>query len=1109
MQTPVAGSRAFARKFVAALLFVLLGAVFLCGGLFLYLRIGLDDDLVARTVVAQLDRSLDSRVTLGSAHLEWLSLDTAQLSIENLEIRDKSDSFLIFSVTKIDLQASVSHLVTGTLLVDSIRLNGPTLHLRPASEREQCAGGPAASCTICPVWLKPILRKVEMSRGRVFCERAAADRRQRQIALSDVQAEVTNLTAAGAEQFVLNGLLPGEAGTGSFQASGRLACNPLSGEPLRGEAGIRVKACPATTAGLLASSFGYDLPLAQGEADANLQIRGDPSNFNATGELSLLGVVLTPGKYFLGKTTIPAGTIRCVADRRGQSLRVDLQEATLPGAKVSAQASFEGFSSSDSAAEITVREADFQLEQFFPLIPLNLLDADDRNRLIAAGLKGHMGITAANWRGNLSQIESRQAGKGTLLIDVSLDKVSGFIPGSGLPVQDASGRLRVNQEEMVFNGISLTLGTSPIVLNGWIRDLKTSPKSDLFISMTAQAQDLMPIIEQSGLAGQVRPHLGWLSEPQGGISITLDVKGPLKNPSLKGRVVLEDFECRVTDFPLSLRKVNGALRFRGKTLAFSGLKGMVGESAAELSGDFSSADMRLTGEVKLVPSDLRKLKVLPESWTISGVLPLSIDLKGWQPSTAFTAKLDLKKNALRLGTYVAKAAGVPMEIEASGNRDAQGITLDEAYLTFPGSRVSAKASVDASNRLTAAIHLPPKGVETNVLIPLADPCLELQPGGRVEGDAVIKTDLARPRDVSIDGNLLLNHVSLNLGFYKRVEGLTGSIRCRGRSINATATRIKIGQTELSGKMSITDFSRPKLDILLDVGFLDTTDFTAPAGYVAKVTWGQWIRSQPVIRFLARSTGSALINVAKGKTAVRVFSDLSAKLEDNHGEIKSQGWRVKFAGGTLTGDGLIDIRETTSRPLRLDFQGDHLKMDRVLAGSELQVNVEGDVLVEGHLEWQLTTNRENHGIRKTGRTEVDVRNGVIHRFDALTKIFSSINLGSLVRGRLPDIIADGLPFQRMSWTTEVFDTKWKVKDLKLLSDAARVDASGMYFSQQERIDFKVEVAPLVGLDTLMSGLFGNLITRDGKTLTAMFRVRGLPGSPDVRLEPFENLKLEDR
>ena len=63
---------------------------------------------------------------------------------------------------------------------------------------------------------------------------------------------------------------------------------------------------------------------------------------------------------------------------------------------------------------------------------------------------------------------------------------------------------------------------------------------------------------------------------------------------------------------------------------------------------------------------------------------------------------------------------------------------------------------------------------------------------------------------------------------------------------------------------------------------------------------------------------------------------------------------------------------------------------------------------------------------------------------------------------------------------------------------------MYFSEQGRVDFKVDVSPLVGFDKIVSGLFGNLITRNGKILTTTFRIRGLSQSPDVRLEPLESL-----
>jgi hypothetical protein len=66
---------------------------------------------------------------------------------------------------------------------------------------------------------------------------------------------------------------------------------------------------------------------------------------------------------------------------------------------------------------------------------------------------------------------------------------------------------------------------------------------------------------------------------------------------------------------------------------------------------------------------------------------------------------------------------------------------------------------------------------------------------------------------------------------------------------------------------------------------------------------------------------------------------------------------------------------------------------------------------------------------------------------------------------------------------------------------------MYFSDQGRVDFKVGVSPFVGFDKILSGLFGNLITRNGKLLTTRFSVRGPYQSPDVRFEPLESLVAE--
>lgn len=140
--------------------------------------------------------------------------------------------------------------------------------------------------------------------------------------------------------------------------------------------------------------------------------------------------------------------------------------------------------------------------------------------------------------------------------------------------------------------------------------------------------------------------------------------------------------------------------------------------------------------------------------------------------------------------------------------------------------------------------------------------------------------------------------------------------------------------------------------------------------------------------------------------------------------------------------------------------------------------------------------------------MEISNGTVQRFEVLSKIFSLINLGSLARGKLPDIMSSGLPFQKLTWKTDVVNNKWMVKDLRLDSDTATIEASGMYVSDQKRMNFKVQVAPLVGVDKILSTVLGKLLKRDMKTFTTTFKVRGSYSSPDVRLIPLETLKSSE-
>ena len=327
-------------------------------------------------------------------------------------------------------------------------------------------------------------------------------------------------------------------------------------------------------------------------------------------------------------------------------------------------------------------------------------------------------------------------------------------------------------------------------------------------------------------------------------------------------------------------------------------------------------------------------------------------LTGSPSAMNFSTRLDFKGNGLRIAPIIKKKPGVPLLVEASGFRDKAGVKIEEAYLILPASRISAKATFDNQGKIVASINLPPKGVPTGTLVPILDPTLEFQPGGRIDGDAVIRLGPKRCRDLSVDANLALNHVSLRLmGMHKRLEGLTGTIRWRGKSVDLNMERARVGSSLASGTASISDIYNPKLEIVLDFSFMDTTDFTEPPGYVSDVTWSEWIRTNPLIRFLARSRGIGTLKIAKGKTEWRTFSDFKANLVGRGGLIRAPAWQMNLADGTLRGSALFDVRANTSKPLTLDFQGDHLKMERMMLFDPDKAQLEGKVLTEGHLEWK--------------------------------------------------------------------------------------------------------------------------------------------------------------
>jgi len=1093
------------RRLSKILLCIFLGLIFAAGSFCLFVRFAVDGDDIAAFLLPRIEASIGKKIDCCSATLSWLSLETFEITVTDLQVRDSAESPIILYVPKAVAEISLGPVFRGNLLVNRAEISRPLYIIRPGFD---VGKGPGSQCRIRSVvpFLSFTLRNVSLEDGSILMARSSSAETTGEPLFSNIRIALTNVTPRGAEAFAIKGDVPVGGKKGSVSVSGVVASSPFVDDDWRGELRMYLADCSLHSFVQLAAYFGVGIPLESGTANLACHIAGSPSDCRARGELAFSRTTVQAGQYFPRPVALDRCRLGFDFRRRKDDISLAISEATAPGVSLSLEAQVANVSSSDATLTLALHNADFDLQKAFPLMPLSLLAKEDREHLTEAGLKGHIHLTGGSWTGKISDLPWGIVSRGTLVVDALADRVSGFVPGFGVPLTDATGQIRISADEMLFKGISVTIGTSPIVLNGWLTNLRTSPKAGLFMSMKGQVQDLKPILENSAVEAHLGSWLSWMREPQGGISMTLDLKGDLKTPEMKGRLDLEDFHCRIVGLPLPMRSFNGSARFRSTGVSLSDLRGSIGDSPVQIRGFVEPDKMDITGDFNMSPADLRKAGLLPQGLTVTGPVPISLNLKGKTPAVTFLAQVNLDGNGLNLGHYLKKKPGVEFTIEASGTKGSTDVTIDEAYLVIEKNRIPVKGTITDDGKALISVNLPPQGLATGALIPILDPSLELQTGGRLEGDAVVRMD--NYRNVAVDADIKINHVSLKFpGFHKRTEGMTGVIRQRTKTFNWTLERARHGNSLFSGSLSIVDFENPKVDVALDYSFLDTTDYTAPSGYISTVTWGEWIRSNPVIRFLARSKGTGLIKVAKGQTKKQAFSDFKATVEGSQGLLRVQNWQLNFADGILNGTALFDIRPSTSVPFSLELQGDRLKMERVMTSDPEWLRVTGNMVVDGRLEWRIGPNRENYGIYKVGKIEVRMQDGWVNRFDILSKVSSLLNLGSLIRGRLPDIIGQGLPFHRLTWTMEVFDHKWKIKDMKLLSDAARVDSSGMIFSDQGRIDFSVDISPLVGFDAIFSGLFGNLFTRNGKILTVPLKIRGPYQSPDIRVEPFDTLRTQ--
>jgi uncharacterized protein YhdP len=143
----------------------------------------------------------------------------------------------------------------------------------------------------------------------------------------------------------------------------------------------------------------------------------------------------------------------------------------------------------------------------------------------------------------------------------------------------------------------------------------------------------------------------------------------------------------------------------------------------------------------------------------------------------------------------------------------------------------------------------------------------------------------------------------------------------------------------------------------------------------------------------------------------------------------------------------------------------------------------------------------------GSLRLEIDEGVIERFNVLSKIFSILNVSQLLMGRLPDLKTKGLPFHKIMANIQVKDGIASTDDLVVDSDAMKITLIGKADLGKNQIDATIGIHPLVTLDTVLSKvpIAGYILTgKDKAFLSYVYEVKGELDDPKIEAIPIKSL-----
>ena len=1127
---------------------------------FLFIHYFLDPNLYRNVFQESLITAFGREVSIGKAKISfWGGIGIA---FEDIQIKDRSLAFDLLRSKRLILKVKLLPLLKREVRWKSIVLEHPTLHLRRDKKgRFNMFDGPLTG-----EGLKASQQKMIQTLSSLFG--GSFTLRDGEISFSDeslsdspltmeIRSFNLHLSQVSYHQpfpFHLNGKIVHSKKEGQFSLSGRIQNLPEDMDLSKGklEAEVKMK-------GIEISHFWpylktlLPMRTISGTLDLNAYYQGTLSGaFKTSGKIKFRDVVYDHPQVFADIFTPKGVNLDFDLDYDLKEIKVHRISLELPEMWVKAKGKIYGIGTKEMGIEAEAQTGSFDLLEGKKFIPYRIITPDVSDPLFRGEGNGSVQIVSVKLSGKMPEIEHCDQMKyaHTLSVEVKLNKARVKLPWNLPALEDLKGYLlfkegNLNVSEVEGRFLHSTIDRA----DGIFSHLLLVPTLQIDSEGRLNLIDLPSLMKIGELTSTFSETLSPVTSLSGTAKYQLSAKGDLKPPlHFQHQGIYHLSKVRYTDsrvpFPILIGE--GKVDLSNEGLQWSGARLEIGQSSFLTNGSWRRGEK--SGAFEMIVRGRVDLKnVLSLSQT--PLFPEEIRLKAKEiGSLSGTGQFSFKGRRPAGGrSFSYEGEFMPKEAYLLPKGISFPLTFRDGVFTFSNLGVSfSRMKVQSGNSSLTLDGSMKEGnmnlstwgmIDLKYLYSLLQSPLvsdqvrsrldEIQePTGRIDlrvkwlGKMGEWTNALREGEIRVKG-ISFQHrkipvpISLLEGSFLfspeqvRFDGLKGKLGDSPITVSGSFSRVSTshspnepsnagagrGSAGPERLLSFQIFS-PQLD--LDP-VLPKRERTAPTSYDNLRGW------------LSNWSFDGKVLVEQGKYHSLHYRDLKSEIKTVDGRLLIHPFQLRGDGGDAWGEGWV---QPTERGIRFEIKPRISDMEaKAFLRTVLQKGEEEKVMVSGRIHIDKVELRgEGEDFQKVkeslnGRLRLEIEEGVIERFNILSKIFSLLNVSQLLGGRLPDLRTKGLPFHRIMANIYVQNGIASTDDFVVYSDAMKITLIGKVDLGKKQIDARIGIHPLVTLDAMLSKvpIAGYVLTgKDKAFLAYIYEVRGDLDDPKIEAIPIKGL-----